>query len=220
MPNRKKITVILISILSITVAVIGFTFLAYNHIKNKSEKYIYNSVNEIPKNKIGLLLGTSKYAVTGQVNLFYKYRIDAAVKLFTNKKIKYILVSGDNSTKKYNEPKKIKEDLIKLGIPEQCIVLDYAGFRTLDSVVRANEVFGENTFTIISQNFHNERAVYLARKFNSNAIAFNAQSVNQEYGFKVYVREYLARVKVFVDLLFKVEPKFLGEKISIPSNEK
>lgn len=219
MRSRKIIVVILLSIISITVAVIAFTFLAYNHIKNKSEKYIYTSISEVPTNKVGLLLGTSKYAQAGKVNLFYKYRIDAAVELYTNNKIKYILVSGDNSTKKYNEPKKIKEDLVKLGVPEEHIVLDYAGFRTLDSVVRAHEVFGENTFTIISQNFHNERAVYLARKFKSDAIAFNAKSVNQQYGFKVYIREYFARVKVFLDLLFKVKPKFLGEKISIPNNE-
>lgn len=163
-----------------------------------------------------MLLGTSKYAISGQVNLFYKYRITAAYELFQNKKIDYILVSGDNSTNYYNEPKKFKEDLISIGIPEDRIILDYAGFRTLDSVVRSSEVFKENKITIISQKFHNERAVYLAYKHNIKAIAFNAKDVSGRYGLKTHLREYFARVKVFIDLLFNVQPKFLGDPILIP----
>jgi len=176
---------------------------------------IYQDIKSVPYNKVGLLLGTSKYISSGRINLYYSYRIQAATKLFENKKISYILVSGDNGDKYYNEPKKIKEDLIKSGIPKDRIVLDYAGFRTLDSVIRASEVFGETNFTIISQRFHNERAIYLASKFGNSAIGFNATSVSRRYGLKVQLREYLARVKVFLDLLLGVKPKFLGEKISI-----
>ncbi len=203
--------------ISIVLLFIGLCciFIANKSITTSAKKKLYTSINTIPKNKVGLLLGTSKYVATGQLNLYYQYRIQAAAALYHASKIEFILVSGDNSTKSYNEPKKIKEDLIKKGIPANKIVLDYAGFRTLDSIVRAQKVFGEREFTIISQKFHNERALYLANYFNNNAIAFNAKSVSPKYGIKVQIREYFARVKVFIDLLFNIKPKFLGDKITI-----
>ena len=131
----------------------------------------YDSVEEVPYNKVGLVLGTSKYSLQGQ-NLFYRARIRAAVELFNAKKVDYLLISGDNGTKYYNEPKTIKQDLIANGIPSDRIVLDYAGFRTLDSVVRAKEVFQVKEMTIISQQFHNERALFIASTKDIKAVAF------------------------------------------------
>ena len=205
----KKIVIILSVLLVVSVLLPNYI------IDVKTESYVYNSIDEIPKNKVGLVLGTSKWSRTGQVNLFFKYRIDAAVELYEKGKIEFILVSGDNALVEYNEPKSFKEELIKRGIPENKIFLDYAGFRTLDSVVRASKVFGQESYTVISQEFHNKRAVYIASLNNLNVIGFNAKDVNKNYGFKVYLREYLARTKVFVDILFNVEPKFLGPKIEI-----
>nr|WP_138433383.1 ElyC/SanA/YdcF family protein [Winogradskyella algicola] len=176
----------------------------------KTRHQVYDSVNDIPKNKVGLLLGTGKYATSGTINLFYKYRIDAAVMLYKSGKIEYILVSGDNSRKDYNEPSDFKNDLIAKGIPEDKIFLDYAGFRTLDSVVRAKEIFGQTKFTIISQKFHNQRAIYIAKHFSIDAVGFNAKDV-----YNSHFREYLARSKASLDLVFNVQPKFLGEKIVI-----
>jgi len=121
----------------------------------------FSHVEEIPKNKVGLVLGTSKKLSDGRPNLYYSYRIKATVALFKAKKIEFVLVSGDNATQYYNEPTTIKKDLITEGIPEEKIFLDYAGFRTLDSMVRAKEVFGLKKATVISQKFHNQRAIYL-----------------------------------------------------------
>ncbi|MGY5355293.1 SanA/YdcF family protein [Wenyingzhuangia sp. IMCC45467] len=205
----KKILII-ISIL------LGISILLPNYIISvKTENKVYNNVNEIPKNKVGLVLGTSKWNRKGGVNLFFKYRIDAVVELYNNGKIEFILVSGDNSTIAYNEPEFFKKALIKRGIPKEKIFLDYAGFRTLDSVIRAYKVFNQQSYTVISQEFHNKRAVYIASLNNINAIGFNAKDVSDAYGFKVYLREYLARTKVFVDILFNVQSKFLGPKIEI-----
>jgi SanA protein len=176
---------------------------------------VYNSTDEVPHNKVGLFLGTGKVLSSGQINLYYKYRIDAAVELFKAGKVDFILVSGDNSTKNYDEPSTIKEDLIEKGIPANKIHLDYAGFRTLDSVVRCKKVFGQRSITIISQQFHNERAIYIAKANNINAVGFNAQDVNVHYGFKTRLRERFARVKMVLDLTFGKQPKFLGEKIEI-----
>lgn len=178
-----------------------------------TESSIYGAVRELPYNKVGLLLGTSPVGRNGKENLYFKYRIEAAVQLYKAGKISYILLSGDNHTKEYDEPKYMKKALLSKGVPEEAIVLDYAGFRTLDSVVRAKEVFGQNSFTIISQKFHNERAVYLAHHYGISAVGYNAREVKR-LNIPV-LRESLARVKMFLDILFHKKPKFLGEKIEI-----
>lgn len=201
--------------LAFFLAVIGFILTADFLVKSNAKGRLYTDVNDIPKHKVGLLLGTAKYVAQGQVNLYYQYRIDAAVALYNAGKVEFILVSGDNSTMSYNEPTQFKKDLIKRGIPEEKIFLDYAGFRTLDSVVRAKMVFGETEFIIISQQFHNERALYLADRKGINAIAFNARDVDKQSGIRVKFREYIARSKMFLDLTFGKQPKFLGEKIEI-----
>ncbi|MEY5042392.1 MAG: hypothetical protein RLZZ414_1956 [Bacteroidota bacterium] len=179
------------------------------------ENQLYNDIQSMPYNRVGLLLGTSKFAKGGKQNLFYKYRINAAVALFKAGKIDFILVSGDNSDETYNEPKQMRKDLIKQGVPSNKIVLDYAGFRTLDSVVRCKKVFGVNEVTIISQQFHNERALFLANRRNINAIAFNAHKVPFNYAKTVFFREKFARIKLLWDVLTNKQPKFLGEKIII-----
>ena len=125
------------------------------------------------------------------------------------------MVSGDNGSQYYNEPNVFKKDLVKGGIPAERIFLDYAGFRTLDSMVRAKAIFGLEDVTIISQKFHNERAIYLAEKKGLHAIGFNADGISLNQGLKVQIREYFARVKVFIDLALNTQPKFFGEKIEI-----
>ena len=192
-----------------------FVVLTNNWVQNSSEKLCYSDIKSIPENKVGLLLGTSKTS-RGGVNLFFKYRIEAAASLFKERKIKHIIVSGDNHIANYNEPEEMKSELMKLGVPDSCITLDYAGFRTLDSVVRCEKVFGQTEFTIISQQFHNERALFIANKSGLNCVAFNAKDVPNKYSVKTSIREYFARAKCVLDIyLLHTQPKFLGEKITI-----
>ena len=162
---------------------------------------------------MGLLLGTSKYTAGGGINPYYQYRIDAAVALYRAGKIQEIIVSGDNAHASYDEPTLMRADLIAAGIPAQHLHRDYAGFRTLDSVVRASKVFGQNTFTVISQRFHNERAIYLARAHGLDAIGFDARDVTG--GWRVQVREWLARTAAVLDVLRGKQPRFLGEPIQL-----
>ena len=180
-----------------------------------SKSRMYNSVDNLPKNKVGLLLGTSKYLSKGVVNQFYANRIDAAFKLFNSGYIEYILVSGDNRVKYYDEPTTIKNDLVKRGIPESKIIWDYAGFRTLDSVVRSKEIFGQTSITIISQRFHVERAIFIAKRKGIDAIGYLAKDVPFLYGLKTRIREHFARIKMMLDLIVGKQPYFLGEKIEI-----
>lgn len=184
-------------------------------IRKASEEKCYTEIDSIPQNKVALLLGTSKTLKNGQSNLYFKYRVEATVALFKAKKVDFILISGDNSRQDYDEPTDMKEALVDMGVPSDKIYLDYAGFRTLDSIIRAKEIFSLTELTIISQAFHNQRAIYLAQKYGIKAIGFNAKDVDKYSGFKTQVREYFARVKVFWDLTFGVQPKFLGEKIEI-----
>lgn len=192
-----------------------FTIISNISISNYSKKYLADSIENVDNFKVGLLLGTSKFVKNKNKNEFFFNRIEAAVNLYKSGKIKRIIISGDNSLKSYNEPRDMKKELIKQGVPDSCIYLDYAGFRTLDSIIRAREIFGQHVYIIISQRFHNERAIFLARKNGIAAYGYNAKDVSSYKGFKTKMRELLARDKAILDIIFNVKPKFLGEKIEI-----
>ena len=199
----------------ITIIPISLILICNLIINSSAEGKTFTKIDEVPKNNVGLVLGTSKRLSNGRPNLYYSHRISATIALFKARKIQFVLVSGDNGTQYYNEPTTIMKDLVAAGIPEERIFLDYAGFRTLDSMVRAKEVFGLQKVTVISQKFHNQRAIYLAERKGLIAIGFNATDVTGNSGLKVHLREYLARVKVFIDLAFNTQPKFYGERIEI-----
>ena len=196
-----------ITIIGITIFVCD-TLVVY-HAKNKS----YTNAKDIPSTEYGLLLGTTPQTRLGEKSDFFKFRIDATEELYKAQKIRRIVISGDeNSLGGINEPECMRDSLVARGIPEQDIILDGKGFRTLDSVVRMSKVFGVNSFTIISQQFHNERALYLATHLDleiKNVQAFHAQSPTTNFAFITYVREYLARVKMFIDIITKKEPQTL-----------
>lgn len=183
---------------------------------NTATDRMYDDVAAIPYNRVGVLLGTSPKGRSGKPNVFYIRRVEACVALYKAGKIDRILVSGDNSRTTYDEPTCIKEDLIAAGVPDSVIYLDYAGFRTYDSMVRAKEVFGLSSFTIISQPFHNERALYIATRKGLDVIAFNALDVQlRRWQIRMTVREWLARTKAVMDVYTCKQPHFLGELITI-----
>lgn len=185
-------------------------------INRSTRSQLYSNSSVIPARKVGLVLGASKNTVRGTDNMYFTYRMQAAYELYKTGKVRYLLLSGDNHTEGYDEPTDMRDALIRLGVPDSCIVLDYAGFRTLDSVVRCKEVFGEDSVIVISQEFHNQRALFIANKSGINAIAFNAKEVDKSYSLKTRIREYFARVKCVLDIyILHTDPKFLGEKIRI-----
>jgi len=213
MNYRKLLFRLLLLIIIVSLSAVVYCNWA---VSKSAEGKLYNKVNTIPFNKVGILLGTSKSLADGRDNLYYTYRIQAALELYRTNKVHYIIVSGDNSRKDYNEPEQMRNDLVKGGVDSSHVILDYAGFRTFDSMVRLRDVFGQTKVTIISQRFHNERALYIASKEGISAVAYNAKDVNASAGFKTLLRERLARVTVFVDYLTGKEPRFLGPKVSIP----
>jgi SanA protein len=214
--KKSYIKKFLLSIAILIYLLINIVVIANWIIEDYSSKFVFNKIGLLPTNRVGLVLGTSKNVGGGKKNPYFYYRIQAAAELYFAGKIKYIVASGDNSDTYYNEPREMKNALIKMGIPASKVFEDYAGFRTLDAIIRCREIFGQNKFTIISQEFHNKRAIFIARKNGIETVGYNAKDVDAQTGFKTNLRELFARIAVFLDLfIIHTEPKFLGEKVVI-----
>ena len=185
-------------------------------IVKSTEKKVYSDLALLPDHRMALVLGTSHRSAGGGPNPFFQKRIEMAAMLYAMGKIDHFILSGDNSTRYYNEPVEMKKALIRQGVPASAITLDYAGLRTLDSVVRSKKVFGQNKITIITQPFHSYRALFISRYYDMDAVAMVADDPELDKTFKVRLREYLARTKAVLDLyVFKTDPRFLGEKEEI-----
>ncbi|MFN3917819.1 MAG: vancomycin high temperature exclusion protein [Flavobacteriales bacterium] len=197
---------------------VSFSLISYHWVKSSTKKQHYSSLAETPSNDVALLLGTAEKTRRGYINPYFSTRMKAAAGLYHTGKVKHILVSGDNKTRNYNEPIAMQKHLIKLGVPKSAITLDYAGFRTFDSMVRAKEVFGQSKFTIVSQQFHNERALFICNALGIEAIAYNASAVTASRSM-MYIRELFARSKAVLDVyVLQTKPKFLGKREEILLN--
>jgi SanA protein len=173
----------------------------------------YRELPDSDNDKVALVLGTSQKLVNGSPNPFFENRIRAAAMLYKEGKVDHFILSGDNRTKYYNEPASMKKALMNYGIPDSVITLDYAGLRTLDSVVRSKEIFGQDELIIITQSFHSYRALFISRYYDIDAVVLVAQEPAEETALKVYFREYFARTKAVLDLyILKTAPRHLGEK--------
>ncbi|GAB3956940.1 hypothetical protein GCM10028805_48230 [Spirosoma harenae] len=194
---------IVLSFLGATVVLVCNWWVVYN-----TRNQIYFDINELPANDYGLVLGTSKFVRTGKENLFFRYRMEATARLWKEGKVKYLILSGNNDSEYYNEPADMKRALTKLGVPVSAMLPDYAGYRTFDSVVRCKGYFKQEKITIISQNFHNARALYIGNHEGMEAIAFAAQDVPDGYSWRTLIREYLARPAALLDIyVFRPEPE-------------
>lgn len=195
---------------------IGLLLLIDDHVGSRSAGRLYRDVRTVPAKPVALVLGTSKYVGTNE-NRFYKPRMKAAAELFRAGKVRGILVSGDNSRVSYNEPEAMKNDLVAFGVPAEYITLDFAGRRTLDSVVRSKDVFGQRAVVVVSQAFHCRRALYLADAYDLDAVCYVARAVPGASGLRIRLREVLARTRAFLDVnLLDTRPRFLGKPETVP----
>ena len=204
--KTKKTIKICIGLISIfAVVCIALMLICNQMVVNNAEGKVFSDIDSIKYNKVGLLLGTTPQArITKVKNYFFIYRLDAAEELYRAGKIDQILISGDeNSLDGVNEPECMKDSLVARGVPASDIILDGKGYRTINSVINANKVFGLKSFTIISQEFHNERAIFQAEHLGldvENLQAYNAKMPKSRRTFLTTIREYFARVKMFIDL--------------------
>lgn len=174
---------------------------------------VISASDRLPNARVALVLGTSPNTMSGGTNPYFAARMKAAAELYKTGKVSHILVSGDNGSPYYNEPERMKQALTENhGIPPEAITLDYAGFRTLDSIVRSKKVFGQNEVIIVTQNFHAYRALFISDYYDLKAWAYVAPA-DTSGKMRVIFREYLARTLAVWDLyLIHREPKFLGKK--------
>lgn len=190
-----------------------FVALSNRWIINSSDAYMYHEASLLPDNDVGLVLGTSAYLEDGKPSPHFQGRIRAAIELYEQGKIRHIIVSGANPDSTYNEPRKMWQELTKAGIPQSAITMDFAGFRTLDSIARAQAVWGLSHFTIITQRYHCYRAVFLGKKMGLNVVAYEAPVglSGDDRGPRNPVREIFARAKAVLDIVFlQTQPKYLG----------
>ena len=169
--SRRRLRLILLSSFLLLAAFTIFIAGSHGTIEQSSADRIYEDVKEIPHRPAALVLGCARTLSNGRPNLYFRYRIEAAAALYHAGRTDYLIVSGDNRRADYDEPTDMREAFIAAGVPGDRIYRDYAGFRTLDSVVRAREIFGQREFIIVSQPFHTKRALYIARAHGVDAIA-------------------------------------------------
>ncbi len=183
----------------------------------KTAPYIYDELQDLPYRQVGVVLGTAKYYRTGVINQYYRYRVQGAINAYNSGKVNYLLLSGDNAFDSETEPMTPRKNLIAAGVHLSDIVLDYAGFRTLDSIVRTRKVFDTNDSIIITQRFHCERAQLLLRcvlGFRLSVMPYRHRKICCRY----VIREFAARFSALADLyIFKREPRFLGPLVPIPA---
>ncbi|MER2598119.1 MAG: ElyC/SanA/YdcF family protein [Caldilineales bacterium] len=201
--------------LLLALAAVLFALWADRHVETSAAGRVYNDLDALPPRRVALVLGTAKY-YNGRINAFYLGRMRAAAQLYHAGKVQGILVSGDNGSTAYNEPEEMRRDLIALGVPGEYITADYAGFRTLDSIYRAETVFGLQAYIIVSQPFHIERALYLADQRGHDVVGYAAAGPGGYWNRRVRAREVLARAKAVLDVeLLNQQPKFLGDPVEV-----
>ena len=197
MPKTKKTPKralwVIIAIMVAGLAVVAGCELA---VYSASKGRVYSDVEEIPHREVGLLLGTNPKGRRGGANMFYNYRIDAAVELYEAGKVDRILISGAKKGAGYDEPQAMREALVVRGVPDSILILDGQGFHTIESIVRAKEVYEVDSVTIISQEFHNKRSLYMAKHNGLDAIAYNAANTTiLRWRVIMFLRERASRVK-------------------------
>lgn len=191
--------------------------ISHNWVKNSSKSLHHSAIDSIPTLKTALILGTIPNLKSGAANPYFTHRINMAIELYKSGKVKQFVLSGDNHIEGYDEPEAMRQALIAGGIPDSVLFLDYAGFRTFDSVIRLKAIFGQDSAIVVSQEFHNERAVFIANKEDIYLFGADANNVGSSFGRKTMLREYIARVKCVLDLyVLNTEPKFYGERVLMP----
>jgi len=169
---------------------------------NSTDGMLYKDSSLLPDNEVGLVLGCSPFVSSGKPSPQFRGRMQAAADLYRLGKVKRLILSGANPDSRYNEPKKMREALLELGVPSEAMVLDFAGDSTYESVDRAGEVFNLTRYTIVTQKYHAYRALFLARKLGMRAVAYQAPIEGVDGpGFRHPPREVFARLLAVMDVL-------------------
>lgn len=183
---------------------------------NRTASRIFTDAEKLPKRDVAVILGTSPLIGSRSLNPFFEARMDAAAALWNAGKVRAFIVSGDNSRRDYDEPTAMRDSLVKRGVPADAITLDYAGFRTLDTMARARTVFGQQSVIVVTDDFHLSRSVFLAEAHGIEAVGFSGRPVPAEWSRKARLREVFSRVKAWLDVyVLRTKPKFYGPPVHV-----
>jgi len=219
-PRKPRARRLLRGLLALTIAGVAVLLTCELWVRTVAAAECFEQVADVPRAPVALVLGCAETLPDGRNNLYFGRRMDAAAELFRSGTVERLIVSGDNSTVSYDEPTAMKAALVARGVPEERIHCDYAGFRTFDSVVRAELVFGQRSFVVVSQRFHAERAVFLARSRGLEAWGYCAEAVGGGAGLRMRARETVARTAAVLDAhVLGTQPKFLGEPVELGAVE-
>ena len=206
--------------LAAIVALLALLGGAWAYVDWSASSAIHSDIASLAPADAGLVLGTSRLERGGFANPYFANRIAAAAALYKSGKVKFLIVSGNQSdggraNGGYDEPTDMRDALVASGVPAKAIYRDYAGFRTLDSVLRAHEVFGQERVIVVSQRWHLARALFLAARHGLDYQGVEAADV--PFGLDIWtkVREAGARVKALIDVLDNRDARFGGKMVSL-----
>lgn len=212
MPKRTRR--IITFFLNSGIGLLGFIIISNVIVVAISSQKTYDTIANTPTKPVALVLGTSSHTTQGHANRYFSERMETAAKLYKSNKVKKIIVSGDHRSRYYNEPHKMKKTLINHGVPSNIIIIDDAGYNTIESILRLKQVFSFEEVIIVSQKYHNFRAVFMALAQGIDAVAINADAQDSQAGFKQLFREFLARPKAIFDVVIRRKPTFLGKQLT------
>jgi SanA protein len=206
----------LVAAVALTLVMVALLVGADAWVRHLGGSHCHAQLQDVPETGVGVVLGCAERLANGRPNRFFGHRIEAAAELYRQGRVRALIVSGDNSRKDYDEPGAMRDALVAAGVPRDRIWCDYAGLRTLDSVVRAQRIFGQHEFVVVSQRFHNERAVFLGRRLGLKVHGFNAADVPVASAPSTYLREALARVKAVLDVtVLGTQPRHGGPPVQM-----
>jgi SanA protein len=205
--------VLLAGALALMVALTAW--LAEERLERLAAPYLTRDAAALPDVDVALVLGAAPIGPEGGRNRYLEYRLDAAAALWRAGKVKYLLVSGDKRPPDYDEPSAMRAGLIARGVPAAAIYRDFAGLRTRDSILRARSVFGQHRLVIVSQGFHANRAIFLARREGIEAWGLEARDVQRAYSIFTELRRYPSALRAYYDVWFGTPPHYAGPVIAI-----
>jgi SanA protein len=202
-------------VVTLVLAVAGAMVGAWWWLDSEAEPYATDRVDAAQNADVALVLGAAPFLDDGRPNRFFEYRLDAAADLFRAGKVKYLLASGDSINPSYDETTAMKRGLVKRGVPAEAIYRDTAGVRTLDSVLRARDLYGQSRVVIVSQDFHVRRAIWLARKHGIEAFGLDAPGISPFDHLDTWVRQFPSALKAVLDVWTGSVAQYRGKPVRV-----
>jgi len=215
---RRRLKRWLFALIGVVLLAGLFVFATNRAVLSAGDGRMYFQAEQVPAREVAIVLGSAPQIRGKWKNPFFESRLDASAELWRAKKVRYFILSGDNGRNDYDEPSAMRDALIARGVPADSVTLDYAGFRTLDTMARAKAVFGQHSVIVITDDFHLSRSLFLAQAHGLDAVGFCGEHVAFGTSARTRIREIGSRTKAWLDVyVLHTKPKFLGPPVAVPT---